>query len=237
MVEVSLFHFRDRDTLLNRSHPLTKIACLLACSTFIARSGALRALLCLILFATLALIIRLPIRSYRRELRFFFVMGTLMAVASALHFRSWEMPTAIVARFAAIVLMGLLFSDTTAPDDLARAIGHALEPIFPKRGYRAGATLELTLSTIPLLFDVASQVSQARKARGESVWRHPVRRIVSYGSTVFTLLLQRAEELESALRSRNFDPDALRDGIPFNRCDVILLSLTTVVLGLFFLLT
>ena len=97
--------------------------------------------------------------------------------------------------------------------------------------------MELTLSTIPLLFDVASQVSQARKARGESVWRHPVRRIVSYGSTVFTLLLQRAEELESALRSRNFDPDALRDGIPFNRCDVILLSLTTVVLGLFFLVT
>ena len=237
MAEVTLFHFRDRDTLLNRLHPLTKVTIMLALSTALAQSEMPRALFLLSFLVVCALLIRLPFGNYRRELRFFLIMGTVMALARSLHAEHWTEVFAVVSRFAAIVLMGLIFADTTAPDDLARAIGGAMEPIFHGRGYRMGATLELTLSTVPFLFDVAFQVSQARKARGESAWHHPIRRIVSYGTTVFDLLLQRAQELESALRARNFSPDRKRSSIRFGRIDLltVVITLATVVVLIIFI--
>lgn len=237
MAEVRLFHFRDRDTLLNRLHPLTKVAGMLALSSALAQASLPRSTFLLLFLAACAFAIRLPIGDYHRELRFFIIMGTVMAVARAMHAQHWADPASAVVRFAAIVLMGLLFADTTAPDDLARAIGGALEPLFHQRGYRIGATLELTLSTVPMLFDVAFQVSQARRARGESAWHHPVRRIVSYGTTVFDLLLQRAEELEAALRARCFTPDAPRDLVAFRPVDLAAFGLTIAMTALLMILT
>lgn len=224
MVELNLFHFRDRKTFLNRTHPLAKTVALLIFSTLMARSDLGRIVAILVVFCLVAVSIRIPLGSYRRELRFFMVMATIIGVARAIGAESWQDPATAVLRFAAIVLMGLLFADTTAPDDISRAIGSLLAPLPGIHGYRIGATLELTLSTIPLLFDVAFQVSQARQARCESSWHHPVRRIVSYGTAVFTLLLERAEDLEAALRSRNFNADAKRDTMPLGYRDSILVA-------------
>lgn len=231
MAEVTLFHFRDRDTMLNRSHPLTKIICMLAFSTTLASPHLPRSTAMLVILVIIAAVIRLPFTRYGKELQFFLIMGSIMGMARALGATSWTEPVTVILRFASIVIMGLVFADTTAPDDLSRSIGHMLEPILHARGYRIGVTLELTLATVPLLLDVASEVSDARKARGESVWRHPIGRIVSYGSTVFTLLLQRAEELEAALRARSFNPDAPRDGLGFSTDDVMLALISTILLS------
>jgi len=47
---------------------------------------------------------------------------------------------------------------------------------------------------------------------------------VSFGTSVFTLLLERAEDLEAALRSRNFNADAKRDTMPLGYRDGILVA-------------
>jgi len=164
-------------------------------------------------------------------------MGSIIGLAHYLSSRQLQAPLVATLRFASIVLMGIIFADTTAPDDLSRAIGTFLSPIPQLNGYRIGATLELTLSTIPLIFDVVHLVSEARKARNESVWRHPVRRIVSYSSTVFTLLLERAEEMEAALTARNFNPNAKRDTFTFSYRDSLLMVFVICFTVLGFLLT
>ena len=237
MVEVNLFHFRDRKTFLNLTHPLTKTVSLLIFSTLMARSGLSRIVIILLLFCLMALAIRIPVGRYRRELRFFFIMGAVIGIARSFGAETWQEPTTAVLRFASIIIMGVLFADTTAPDDISRAVGRILAPIPGVKGYRIGATMELTLSTIPLLFDVAFQISQARKARCESTWHHPLRRIVSFGTSVFTLLLERAEDLEAALKARNFNADAKRDTMSFGLRDTILTIASVSIATVLFLFT
>ena len=230
MVEVTLFHYRDRNTFLNRANPLTKIACTLVLSTVLIQAGLSAILLQTLILFIVAGVIQLPVRQYRHELRFFVVMGSIIAVSHFLSQR--DVLTAAVAtiRFFDIVLLGALFADTTAPDDLARSLGALLARIPKVRGQRIAATIELTLNTVPMLFDVSSQVREARICRLEPLWRHPLHRIVSYGSAIASLLLERAEDLAAALESRAYDVDAQRDTLPLRPYDAVVLGITLVLM-------
>ena len=135
MVEMNLFHFRDRKTFLNRTHPLAKTVALLVFSTLMARSDLGRIVVILAVFCLVALSISIPLGSYRRELRFFMVMATIIGVARAVGAESWQDPATAVLRFAAIVLMGLLFADTTAPGRYRREPPRTASR-YPRVSYR-----------------------------------------------------------------------------------------------------
>lgn len=237
MVEVNLFHYHDRKTFLHRTNPITKIAVLLMLSTTLIRANLLQTSAMFIFLVIVATVIHLPIGQYRKELRFFLIMGTIIGLARWGSAQQWSLAATAVLRFAAIVFMGLLFADTSAPDDIARSTGSLLARIPRFHGYRIGATLELTISTIPLLFDATLQVSQARRARGEELWRHPVQRIVSFGSTVFALLLERAEYLEAALSARLYNPDARRESFGYRLIDALTIGVSLGFILLLFLTT
>ena len=199
MVELALFHYTDRETVLHRSNPVTKILCLLICSITLSKASLMSLSILMVCFMLLAWGIRLPFRRYRKELRFFFMMGTIIVIARTVGSQSWQEPVEAIIRFATIVLLGIIFADTSSPDDIARGVGSALSRLPGVNGYRIGSTIELTIATIPLLFDVTGQISQARAARGERAWKHPVKTIVSYQSAVFELMFDRAQQLEMAL--------------------------------------
>lgn len=232
MVEVNLLHFHDKGTFLHRANPVSKIAALLIISTALIRATLLETILLASAVLAAAAVVRLPVKRYRKELRFFLLMVTVIAVARLAHEAHWTETLHAVIRFGVIVCMGMLFAYCSAPDDIARSVGSLLDRIPKVPGHRIGSTLELTVSSIPLLFDAALQISQARKSRGERQWRHPVRSIVSYGSAVFSLLLEQAEYLEAALRARLYRPDAKRAAFGYGMVDVVLVSMTllTVVL-------
>ena len=231
MAEMNLFHYTERNTFLHRTNPLTKIFTLLLLSIGLARSPLVAVCILFLLNLVVAWVTALPFHRYRREIRFFLVMGLLIFAARSLQAPDWIDPVTALVRFATIVLMGMIFADSSAPDDIARSIGSALSRIPGVRGYRTGATIELTIATIPLLFNVASEVSQARKARCDRPVRHPVRSIVSYTAAVFELLLDRSQQVESALKARQFDPDRERGGLGYSWRDPVLACIVT---GVFF---
>ncbi len=221
MVEVKLFHYCDRGTYLHRTHPMTKLFSLLIFSLIISSTSLPGVISVFVLFSVISWTIRFPVPRYARELRFFLFMAVLIATARTLGGSDIAVVVLVVLRFATIVFMGMLFTDTSAPDDIARAIGSALSRLPRIPGYRIGATIELTLASIPLLFDVALEVSQARKARGEGLWKHPIRRMVSYGTSVFELLLDRAQQMEAALTARAYRVDAVRPHFGWSAIDLI----------------
>ncbi len=223
MVEVNLFHYHERPTFLHRMNPVAKIVVLLMFSTALTQISLVATIFLMLLLCIVALLVRVPIGRYQRELRFFIIMGTIIALARWANTGLWEEALHALLRFATIVCMGILFADTSAPDDIARSVGGLLARLPWIPGYRIGSTIELTISTIPLLFDAASQISYARRARSENRWKHPIKRIVSYVSAVFDLLLIRAEYLESALRARLYDADAPRQSFGFRFTDAALI--------------
>ena len=230
MAEVMLFHFRDRRTFLNQTNPLIKILLTLLFSYTLVHGNLATVLVIFAMLAISSAIIRLPIGSFRRELRFFLLMGTIIAVSQLLSTHNTLTTLTAVIRFLDIVLMGMIFADTTAPDDLSRSLGALLSHLPWVHGGRIAATLELTLTTIPLLFDASAQIHEARLARLENPWHHPIRRILSYASAVFTLLLERAEDLGMALDARSFDVDAKRETPPLRAHDAVVAACAATVL-------
>ena len=226
MVELNLFHYSDRGTFLHRVNPITKIGALLLFSLLISIISFTGFVLFLLSFLVLLWVIALPILQYRREFRFFLMMGTIIGCVRALQGNGWEDPFSAVVRFASIICMGIIFADTSAPDDISRAVGHTLSYIPRVHGNRIGTTIELTISTIPLLFDISMEVYVSRKARGEQAWKHPVRYIVSYTSTIFEHMLDRAQILERALTARYFNPDADRGHFGYTWRDLIVVMVS-----------
>jgi biotin transport system permease protein len=119
----------------------------------------------------------------------------------------------------------MLLSDSTAPDDLARSVGSILDKVPFISGWEIASNIELTLSFVPLIFDVSEQVKTARIAR-KAKTRNPVRSLTQIGESIFSLLLDRAEDLSSALDARSFDPKRKRQTLRYGKRDAILLVAT-----------
>lgn len=229
MVEGVVFHFRDRATFLNLSNPLTKLVCLLGCSILLVGATLSRTLFLGGILLAVALVIRLPFRNYFRETLFFLFMAAFIAVTEWLATRQTASTVAASLRFLAIVLAGMILADTTAPDDLSRSLGWVLNKIPMVNGYKVAASIELTLAIIPLIFDVATELRIARNARLERSWRRPIKFLISYCSAMFSLLLDRMEDLSTALDARAYDPSAPRKAPRPTYRDILLVLGTVIV--------
>lgn len=225
MVELNLFRYHHRESFLNKAHPLAKLIALFLLSSLLLKGSLLRVVILLTLLVVSAFVLTLPLKDYLRELKFFLVMALMIGgVRLWVSHQVGDALTA-VAKFLAIVLLGILFSDSTAPDDLARA--------FP----RWGAPLQMTLALIPLVSDSAFQISQARKARGESSWSNPFKRIASYVTSLLDLLLEKSGELEEALKARGYDPKLTYPPLKMTYRDYLLVAGILILTLLLFLFT
>jgi biotin transport system permease protein len=228
MAEALIFHYRQQDRFLNRCNPATKFASVIAICFPLMQASFAASLLLLCPLVALATVQRLPLASYGRELRFFLFMAVLIGTTSLF---SDPDPLAAVGsclRFLAIVLAGMLLADSTAPDDLARSIGSLLEKVPLIGGWTIASRIELTLAIVPIIFDVSEQVSSARKARAGREG-HPIKAIAAFGESIFTLLLDRSEDLSAALDARLYDPARPRQTLGYGKPD-LLLGLATVLL-------
>lgn len=62
MVELNLFHYHQRDTFLNKAHPIAKLIALFLLSSLLLQGSLLRVLILLILLVVVALVITLPLK-------------------------------------------------------------------------------------------------------------------------------------------------------------------------------
>ncbi|HAF85801.1 MAG TPA: hypothetical protein DCG32_05430 [Sphaerochaeta sp.] len=236
MAEALIFHYREQKAFLNRCNPLTKLLSILAILIPLARASFAVTVAILIPLVLLAISQHLPLHRYGKELRFFFAMTALIGITEYVSTRLLLPSFTACLRFLTIILSGMLLSDSTAPDDLARSLGSILDRLPFVDGWAIASSIELTLSMIPLIFDVTEQVTTARKARMEKN-RHPIKSITSVASSIFSLLLDRSEELTWALEARSFNPSRKRRTLHYTKDDLYLG--VVVILGLsslFFLL-
>jgi len=221
MAEALIFHYREQKAFLNRCNPLTKLLGILAILIPLARASFAVTVALLIPMVLLAIDQHLPLRRYGKELRFFLVMTALIGITEYVATRLLLPSFTACLRFLTIILCGMLLSDSTAPDDLARSLGSLLDRLPLVDGWAIASAIELTLSMIPLIFDVTEQVTTARKARMEKN-RHPIKNITAVAASIFSLLLDRSEELTWALEARSFNPSRKRRTLPYTKADLYL---------------
>lgn len=237
MAEALIFHYRQADNLLTRLNPNTKLVCLLSYSITISSAPSLAVyplfLLCLIIAAA----IRLPWREYIKESIFFIVIALMMGVSA--FFSEGRLLSALASAlsFLSMVLASMLLTDTTMPDELSRSLGSALSHVMGKYAYILSSIMEITLSMIPVIIDSTICMYEARKARGASFFRHPLKSISELSESILTDLIDKAEMYTDALYSRSYDPEGKRSSAPYRASDVMTIclsiTLTTAALLLF----
>ncbi|MGI6433011.1 MAG: energy-coupling factor transporter transmembrane component T family protein [Sphaerochaetaceae bacterium] len=228
MVEVNFFHYRHSTSVLHKAHPLTKIVALLVCSLLLINASLLRISVMLVFLLILLLALRIPIKTYWLQMRFLAAIALLMGATRYAVSSDVLLGLLVMLRFILMIVLGIVLADSTATDELGQACARALSFLFPKRSYVVASTMELTLTLIPLLLDIALQIKEARKARLERLWPNPVPPLVSMASQFIELSLQRAQELEQALSSRGYRIDVQRGELRFSKADAIVILITTV---------
>jgi energy-coupling factor transport system permease protein len=219
MAEGIIFHYQYRGTLLHRLDPRTKMAAIfiLSYTIFTCPSAGLSVLL--LLFLALSISTAFSFGSYVRELTLFFFLGAAVFLGRWLSGGQIIAALTASARFFLAVWGGLLFMDSTSPEQSAQAIYALLKPVRNQKRGKTAAQILLSISFIPLIFDSAGEIREARRSRGEHPMKHPFRYTASFTVQLFDMLLLKAEEYSLALMSRGFDGTMHPEPLSFGRRD------------------
>ena len=235
MADVVLFSYREESTVLHRLHPLTKVLAMIAFSIALSlKSGneptPLTLLSCIPII--MMIVVRFPLKRYVKRMGFFVIVACIIGGFRYLATQQAVTSIMAVVRFFDFIAIGLLFADSTAADDLSRAIGAIFGKIIGKSGYRFAATVEIALYSLPLVFETVAKCMDARKSRLESAWKHPVRQSISIGTSILWMIIARGEQLADALEGRLFDPSRPRkSNWSFTWCDILFLLVVLLLLA------
>ncbi|WP_434509715.1 energy-coupling factor transporter transmembrane component T family protein [Desulfitobacterium sp. AusDCA] len=218
MAELNIFHYIPQKSPVHNMDARIKLICmiLLTVSAGIASKTVDLSILTCILFIAL-IVSRLPIKNLLLEIRYFlFLIGFVIVVNSysvpgtpitsiPIHGFTWEglnFGLRYGWRLILIFLMCTVLTGTTPLFLLKSVIEWFLAPIPWVPEARVATMFSLTFVLIPLVFDQASEMQEAQKARCIEARKNPIRRVMSL---IFPLLLHtfmRADEMVLAMESR-----------------------------------
>lgn len=213
-----IFHYRRDDKI----HPLVKLLLLIAfCATLSQASLAytsIAAIFCILVM----LVTRLPLKDYLKDLTFFLVLGGLLFLGTWLSSHDLQAASLPALRFLDLILLSMLFADSTDAQRLSDNLGPVLDKIPFVHGYRVAASVRLTLALVPLVFDVSHGTMDAMRSRG-GFHKHPVKSLATYTISMANNLLDQTQVMADALDARLFDPDKATHMDRFTRRDFLAL--------------
>ncbi len=214
-----IFHYRAQSTLLGNANPITKLLLLIFfCVTATGERPSIVIAQGLLLLFTM-LLIKLPLLSYARDLLFFVVMALLILFCNLLATHDWNASCTPALRFLDVILLGIIFSDTTDFWDLSCALAPILDHIPFVHGWRVASMVQLAIMLVPLTFEATSRVREAQTARC-SFRRGTLTRLIVYASSVMETILDKLEEVSDGLEARLFDADRKRSAPPYGKADL-----------------
>jgi energy-coupling factor transport system permease protein len=124
----------------------------------------------------------------------------------------------LLSRILNLILVGVVFTATTVPVDLAEALERLLRPLGRVRlpVHELGVLLVLSLSFIPIFFDEARGLAAAHRiktGRARWSWAHRARAAVPLLVPLFLSVVRRGDELAVAMDARCFVPGRPRTSL------------------------
>jgi energy-coupling factor transport system permease protein len=231
MAQSLIFHYRDSSSFLNKTNPFIKLLSLLLFCSALVKTSILGTLLFLFCVAIIMIIIKLPLIKYGSELLFFIVISIFIAITSYLAKDPLILTINKILRFDTAILISFLLADSTDPSDIARSLAKVLNHIPFINGWKLASQIELTLMCIPLIFDVNQAINEARIARLEKRYIHPIKFISSYSIHLLDNLLYKVDDIAFALDSRGYDPLIERESQKYKINDFVFLFFVVLLIG------
>lgn len=229
MEDVMIFTARIRDSLFTRINPLTKLLFLIVLSVLISIASTEGVFLITLFVILISIFDQLPITKLYKECIFFFILAIFIFFTDISNGYLYALSSSL--KFLTIVLASLIFTDSTSPNETARSISSFLYPVLKERANSFAFLIELTLSMIPKILDTANKILDARKARGESFIKHPIKVLTGFSVTLFTHLFSQISAYADGLESRLYNTKARRKAPSYSYRDVITLLILLIVIG------
>lgn len=218
MAQLSVFHYMYKNSVLHRMDCRIKLACMviLSVTTSFASTGADFGILTVV-FAAALLISKLPVTALLRELRFFAFLIILVFVVHSFSIPGQPVPNAPVPgltvegvtsglafaqRLLLILVLCVILTGTTALSALRNAVEWFLRPVPFIPEARVATMINLVFVLVPLIFDQASEMMSAQKARCVEKRKNPIKRITFLVFPLLFKTLKRADELVLAMEAR-----------------------------------
>lgn len=226
-----IFHTRSRDTFLCRAGGGVKLILLILISVLVSTGSEVFVLAVSSLLLITAIADRLPPSVIFKDGIFFLILAAFIAITELYSTGSILLSSVATLRFLSIVTASLILTDTTTADDVARGTGALLHPFLRSYAWRIASLVELTISMLPVITDTLLEINEARKARGGSFLRHPVRSTTELSASMLTRLFAYVDEYADALSARGYDTSVRRYTPPLNKADALLILTMVLLLG------
>ncbi|HEX3045381.1 MAG TPA: energy-coupling factor transporter transmembrane component T [Bacillota bacterium] len=218
MAELNIYHYLPGKSFIHHMDPRFKFICMILLSIATSITNRISDLVALSLLLVIVLFCsKLPLRKLLLELRYFIFLILLVLLVHSfsipgipLTHLPWMNPTReglisgllFAWRIVLLVAISVIVTATTTLSTLKDAIRWFLYPVPLIPEAKVATMIGLTFILVPLIFDQASEISDAQKARCIAGRKNPVPRIIFL---VFPLMLQtfrRADEMVDAMESR-----------------------------------
>lgn len=217
MAQMTAFRYLPGSTFLHSHDVRYKLAEMVLFTLVTAGSGPV-AQTVVNAFLVLALVlVRIPIGSLLRSLRWFFIFlifilavralstpGSALASGAGLALTREGLVDGLLIcwRLIGIVLLSLLFVATTKPPEVKSAVQWLLKPVpwVPER--RVAVMMSLMIRFIPVLLQQARDLRDALAARGIGRSRNPLRRLRFIALPLLKRVLLSADRLTLAMTAR-----------------------------------
>ncbi|HHT9110605.1 MAG TPA: energy-coupling factor transporter transmembrane component T family protein [Candidatus Brocadiaceae bacterium] len=253
MVELTIFHYMHKNSIIHKMDGRIKLACMILLSASVSFTSAKFALatLTIILLATL-FIAKLPIMTLLNELRYFAFL-----IALVFGIRSFSIPGTPIPNFPLrvvtvegitsgllfawrlilIIIICLILTGTTSFSSLRNVIEWFLRPIPFIPAARVAIMVNLTFVLIPLIFDQASEMLNAQKARCIEGRKNPVKRIMFIAFPLLVQTFRCADEMVLAMEARCYSEDRTRAVFTTTINDWFILAFSILVSSIVFFCT
>lgn len=231
MAQSMIFTRMNTKGALASIHPFVKLMALIITSILLSSGPALTVYVLFLAIILTAMIERIPLLRLMRDCIFILFLALFIMLSEYLETRDTASTILATIRFLSIFLSSILFTALTTPDETARALGSALSHIFGQFGWQVASAIELTLAMLPLIFNCAGTLFDARKSRGGRFLRHPIKTISEYTITLMLSLLKTADEYTEALAARFYDSSKARSPIPYHGKDLLFVASLITIIG------
>lgn len=250
MAELNIFHYLPKKSVIHELDGRIKLICVILFTAVISCATKLFDLTVMSLVLLVVLIFsRLPVKKLLSEVRYFlFLIGMVLVV------HSWSVPGTPIFnlsfltftweglnsglffgwRLVLIVTLCSVLTGTTSLLSLKNVIEWFLRPIPFVPETSVATMFSLTFVLIPLLFDQASEILDAQKARCVEGRKNPVSRIVSLVFPLFLHTFRRADEIIFAMESRCYSEIRTKAVFQTKISDWLLLIFSGLIFLLFF---
>ncbi len=217
MAQLTTFGYNPGNSILHKLDARFKIGsvALISISSLDANLSALF-MLSVFLFAIM-FIIRLPLITVYKELRYFFLFLMAILLLRAFTTPGSELITykfivltreglhdglIVCWRLVLIVLVGLTLIATTKPSEIKAAFEWYMKPFpfLPRK--RIAVMLSLTMRFMPVILNQAKETADAQKARCISNRKNPVYRLKKFAVPVILRSFETADRLAIAMEAR-----------------------------------